>query len=448
MRRSIALAFSVALTVRIALGLAVPVVPTWDGVFYERAASQMARGEGYTARMLGGGRPAHETAFYPVGWPAALSLWRGIGIERVFDPLLQAILGALLVPVAALTAFRFAGPRPARAAAWTIALWPSGILATVTWMGEPLFTLLVACAFAPLLDRRRPLVSIAASSLVFALASYVRPTALAIAPLAIAIYASSVWIARRNATGSISLPRPSWTFRAQALAVAGGAAALSIAIALAVLSPWMRRNDEHIGEPFIASNSNANLLVGTITARFVPLRPAEDCPRMREAARDRCRRDLALRRIASDPLAWLALAPVKLAHTFAYDGSFAVQLGAGLRVREPLRDPRVLALAAFTTAHWLALLGFAIASRRRGNARALLWSPFAALAAVHVLYLGGDRYHVPLVPLAAVLASPAIAIAIERIERRLSRDRLQERALNSRGASPLDRRSEPREPSA
>src|SRR5688572_12810383 len=98
MRRSIALAFSTALGLRLALGLALPVVPTWDGVFYERAASQIARGEGYTARMLGGGRPAHETAFYPVGWPAALSAWRSAGIDRVFDPVLQAIFGALLVP--------------------------------------------------------------------------------------------------------------------------------------------------------------------------------------------------------------------------------------------------------------------------------------------------------------------------------------------------------------
>ena len=75
-RRHVGLAFVVGLGLRLAVGQLLTLEPSWDGVIYERAASQLAAGHGYTLRMLDPAWPWPDlpTAFYPPGWPALLSL--------------------------------------------------------------------------------------------------------------------------------------------------------------------------------------------------------------------------------------------------------------------------------------------------------------------------------------------------------------------------------------
>lgn len=459
-RRAILLASLVGLALRAVVGLALPIVPSWDGVVYERAATQLARGEAYDLRVLNPAAPAHRSAFYPIGWPAALAIWRMAGAPRALDPLLQAILGALAVPLAALVARRLRDRSAAVCAAWTVALWPGGIFASASWMSEPLFGLLLLLGLAPLVARHST-GALVAAALGLALATFVRPTALAIAPLAIG---AAAWLASRR--GVIDRDAHSHTptqrtepigarpdrrkrtdpdderTTARALAEqtahearssshvlsratrSAAAAALALAIAFAVLSPWMLRNAGAIGGAVVSANSGANLLAGTVSARFAHVPREVDCPRgMRELARDRCRRDRALARIASAPLSWIALAPLKLAHTFAYETSSAVQLGASLGIERPTEHPAVWALAALATAYWLALLTCALLSLRRTRlrARAVVLTPFVALALVHVAFIGGDRYHTPLVPLTAALAAPTIARAVGRVRRAMMR---------------------------
>lgn len=395
-RRSVLVAFVIALGLRAVTALGLPVVPTWDGEIYERAASDLARGAGFTRSALQPSSPPRPTAFYPVGWPATLSVWRAAGAPRALDPLLQAVLGALAVPLTALVAGRLAGRRSALVAAWAVALWPGGILAAASWMHEPIFTVLLLAALVPLVRSTRPSAWVL-SALCFGLAAYVRPTVLATVPLAMA---AAAW------------PRGvRWRV---------GAAVVGVTIALAVVAPWVARNHAAMGGAVLGTNLGSNLLIGTVSNYYVQPGPEAHCPHVRgEVASDRCRRDRALERIASDPLSWLARAPVKLFHTMGYEASSAIQLGESLGLRDAGRDPRVWALVAVCSAHWLLLIGCAVRSFRktRERARWIVLTPFVALATVHVIFFGGDRYHAPLVPLLAALASPALGELARRIGR-------------------------------
>jgi hypothetical protein len=400
MPRTILLACLVGLLLRVAVALLAPVQPTWDGRAYERAASQLARGEGYTHRMIREDARAHPTTFYPVGWPAVLGAWRMAGAPRALDPLLQALFGTLAIALTAVAARRF-GRRASGAAAWAVALWPSGVFSVASWLGEPLFTVACLAAVIPLTQTRSRIAGIIGAGILFGLAAYVRPTALAIAPLALAAYAYT------------SVSRP-WRVPSAILA-----AIVGTAVSIAILAPWMERNDALLGRPVITTNGSANLLVGTITPHFAHAPAAIDCPPAWEIDRDQCRRERAIERIADDPLRWVALAPLKLALTFGYEGSAAFQLVAAAGVRGAFWHPLTWALGTVATLYWLALIALVVKRRRRlRRSAAVLLAPAIGIAIAHVIFIGGDRYHEPLVPLLIVLASPLLAVLARKVARR------------------------------
>ncbi len=385
----VAAAALVGLLLRAALS-ALDVAPTWDGVIYERAARMLAAGDGYTLRMYAPEWPwALPTAFYPPGWPAALALLKLLGGPRALDLGLQSLLGAIAIPLAARLGGRAHGHRGARWAAWAIALWPGGVALSASWMGEPLFT---AGLLAALLPLARPRVGLgyAGSALAFGVLAYVRPTALPIAVLALGARA---FVANRGPARAVG---------------AIGAACLA-SLALLPLAPWMSRNEARLGAPVISSSAGANLYVGTLGPRFARIPDALDCPDgARELARDRCRRERALARVEADPLGWLELGAEKLGHTFGYEASPALQLARGLGVERPREHAAALGLAVVCSAFWLGLLALALTRGRRARPgpRAIVVAACVAVALVHFAFLGGDRYHLPLVPLIAAVAGP------------------------------------------
>jgi len=349
----------------------------------------LAAGYGYTLRMYDPGWPWADlpTAFYPPGWPAALALLKLLEGPLWLDLVLQATLGALAIPLAAKIGGALAGHRSARRAAWLVALWPGGWLISASWMGEPLFTLALGLAVLPLIrpSGARP-GKLGLSSLLFGFAAYVRPTALAIAPLALVARAWTGPSRRRRVAVSLVLT----------------------AVALVPMAPWMARNARRLDAPVVSSNGGANLFVGTLGARFQRIPTELDCPPgPRELARDRCRRDHAIERIAADPTHWLTLSLAKVVHTFGYEMGPALQIGSGLGWTPPEERPEVVALIVICSAYWLALLGLALRSRGRRSPRRVLWACVFGVALLHFVFLGGDRYHLPLVPLIAALAASA-----------------------------------------
>lgn len=377
------------------------VSPSWDGVIYVRAAEQLAHGEGYTLRIFAAHNPSLPTAYYPVGFPAILALLRLLGGGLASDRALQVLASTAIIPVAALLARRAYGRAAGRAAAWLTALWPGGILFSATWLAEPLFALGLGLALLPLAyaRRRARLRALVCSSLVLGALAYVRPSALPIA-LVLGITLGFAW-------------RPTAALAARAR-YAFTLGALALALALVPLAPWIVRNQLRLGAPVLVStNGGVNLLIGALgDGSYSEIDANHPCRRtpMSEAARDRCYAASARAQIAREPVTWLGRGLLKLAHTFGHDSAAAQSFSAGYRGPESLREAAQIWALGLSRVAWLGLLAAALAGAHRvwrrapPSARALLLAPVLALAGLHAVYLGGDRYRAAVAPMLLALS--------------------------------------------
>jgi 4-amino-4-deoxy-L-arabinose transferase-like glycosyltransferase len=422
-------AFTVALALRFGAVALLPAAPAWDGVIYARAAEQLARGEGYTQRSLDPAAPARPTAFFPVGLPAVLAVPRWLGLGNALDLVLQALAGALLVPLGAAFARRAHGRRAGRYAAWALALWPGGVLLSVSYLAEPLFALGCGTALLPLLyaRRRHRLRALCIGAPALGLVAYLRPTALVVLALTALSLAALAWRERAASfTKPESSARKPWLFanKARLLARSAGIVALALALGVVPLAPWMLRNARTLGAPVLVStNGGVNLLLGTVgEGSYGAVPPEVDCPHgMREIARDRCRSQRARDRIATDPLGWIARGALKLADTFGHESAPAYYVAETLGAPGPRRERALLGMLAVSRVAWLALVALAAVggawiwrTQRTNEARStlaalLVLAPIAALAALHFLYIGGDRYHAGVMPMIGALAGVGLA---------------------------------------
>jgi 4-amino-4-deoxy-L-arabinose transferase-like glycosyltransferase len=402
--RDLAVPLLIALLLRMLLAL-VPVGPSWDGVIYARAAEQIAAGEGYTLRSLAEGNRPLPTAFYPVGFPAVLAFVRLLGGAYASDRLLQSTATLLLVPISYLLARRARGRRAGRAAAWIAALWPGGLFLSATWLAEPTFALGLGLALLPVAyaRRRQRLVACLLAALTLGFVAYLRPSALPIAGL-VGLGLGWVW------------------WRARALhvrALAGGVgAALFVAVACVPLAPWVVRNQRALHAPVLVStNGGVNLLIGALgDGSFETIRADHPCKvgGLREIERDRCYSASARALIAAAPLAWTGRALVKLAHTMGHDSAAAQCFSEGLHVPPAWRELLRLWALGLCRVAWLPLLAAALVgasrlTRRLEVSTVLLLAPILSIAALHMVYLGGDRYHAAVAPMFIALAGIAVA---------------------------------------
>lgn len=422
-------AFAVALVLRFGAVALLPAMPAWDGVIYARAADQLARGEGYTQRSLDPAAPARPTAFFPVGLPAVLAVPRALGLGSALDLWMQALAGALLVPLGAAFARRVHGRRAGRYAAWALALWPGGVLLSASYLAEPLFALGCGVALLPLLyaRRRHRVRALCLTAPALGVVAYVRPTALVVLGLTALGVAALAWPSRSASfaqTEQSALKRSLFANRAGLLARSAGIVALALALGVVPLAPWMIRNARTLGAPVLVStNGGVNLLLGTVgEGSYGAVPPEVDCPHgMREIARDRCRSERALARIAADPVGWLARGALKLADTFGHESAPAYYVAELLGPPGPRRERALLGMLALSRVAWLALVALAAvgtaalwrtrrsAIAQRPMAALLVLAPIAALAALHVVYLGGDRYHAGVMPMIGALAGVGFA---------------------------------------
>jgi hypothetical protein len=398
----LAIPFLFAILVRVVLLVSFEVAPTWDGAIYARAADDIARGSGLTRHALSPTQPLVPTAFYPVGLPAALAPLRWLGLERRGDVFAQCVFGALLVPISGLLARRALGRRAGVLAAWLVALWPGGVLLSLSWLTEPLFSVLVGLASVVLAwsRRRTRLRALGATSLLLALAAYVRPTALPILGL---VLVGVVWIDRHSMT-----PR-----------ACAGPFAVGLAVATLVLAPWSVRNAVTIGSPVpIATNGGFNLLLGSYgEGRYQPLSAAMDCPgELGEVAKDRCRFARAWTRIAARPGDALARSLLRLTHTFGHESAAPEVWAASIDADADMRESARLWALGVCRLYWLALLSVALAGgalfaafRRADVVTVALGAPVLGTLLMHTAIIGGDRYHAQTIPMLATYAALAIA---------------------------------------
>ncbi|APR78456.1 Hypothetical protein A7982_03803 [Minicystis rosea] len=221
-------------------------------------------------RMLDGPRDVWDT-FTPPGYPALVALiFAAFGRNDAHVGLLQAALGAATVVLAFLVAHRVSGSIVAALGAFTVlALYPPLLLYTGFFLTETTFAFLVALfvvAFVAAVDRASPLVA-AASGVVFAAASAVRPNLL----LAIPFLAVVILVLRRE-------PR---VVRAGVIAMLA---------ALPVLAAVSRDNSRLAGRPvLLATNGGVNFYLAHADVRGLRF-PAGDAVRELSTYASRARR--------------------------------------------------------------------------------------------------------------------------------------------------------------
>jgi 4-amino-4-deoxy-L-arabinose transferase-like glycosyltransferase len=400
LRRPLAVSLALTFFVRLIVVAALPVEPRWDGYFYARLAHHVATGIGYydkASDVL----PPGPTAFYPVGYPAAMAA----ALRLAGDPTIAAqmvnLAASLIASVAVvLVAHRARGPRVALVAGCLHALYPGLALWSTAAMTETLngalLVLAVACALVPESPRARALGALFAG-VSLGLATLVRPPSILWTPLA--------GLARGD--------------RLRALALC------ALGVALTVL-PWTARNCRVMdGCALVSTNGGSNLLIGTFPdARGGYRRPTvEDGCRdvAGEVHRDRCWSRVALARIGENPAQWLALGARKFAVTFLgeHDPVSYVRSSRAVSARHPLP---VFATLVCTVAWW-ALAVFAWRGGRllmaSGDPSLAGWTLGGALTVVltHVTFLGADRYHLVLVP----TLCPAAAVGLGELLARRGR---------------------------
>lgn len=391
-----------------------------DGVYYDKVATRIAAGEGYTWLWPDG--VVTYAAHYPVGYPALVGAGYAVfGAHPVVAMLLNALLGAAAA-VATWALVRAVGPRAALLAGLAVALHPALVPYTPALMTEaPTAALLVIAGACATRGWR------VATGLVLGAAVLVRPQSLVFAPVLGAL------MARAAASG------PAW--RAPLVG-----AAIVTTIALGVCLPWTARNCVRMEKCALVSvNGGWNLAIGTQTEdgawREIAVPP--ECREVfQEAAKDECFGAAARRAILAEPGRWLAHMPAKLHATFDYFGaapwylhtanSAAFSYDAKIRLAsvETLISRLLLlaaligmartsrsrvvgavgalgAIACFTVQAWPAyvLLGVLALVRWRGP---LLYPYSGAVvlgtALTHAVFFGAGRYGLVVVPFVSALA--------------------------------------------
>lgn len=389
-RYPIVLILCVALLLRTAWALVVPVAPVSDSVSYDTFARNLIAGEGYAWVS---GQP---TAYWPPGtsFIYAAIYWL-CGETYVSIAVFQVFLGVLVVYLS----YRFAliefDESIALIAAALLACWPLLIEFTTVLASELLF--LVPILLAALVvhePSRSRLVHWAAFGVIVGVAVYIRPTAL---PLIVVI----------PVFAAIRYRQP----RYLNFMVIGGL------LCITLLMPWSIRNTNLFGEfTLVSTNFGTNLWMGNnpaSTGAYQSLPVDESFSSEKE--REDFFRNEALRFIASSPGQFVRLAVSRARITFdretigiRWNGLGLEQLGVGARA--------ITALKAITTLYWylmaiLALGGLTLYVARQGvNA---LTSPAiisaGLFASVPVIVVGQDRYHMAVIPVVAIFAAVTVA---------------------------------------
>lgn len=281
--------------------------PAADGSYYQRLAERIASGHGYTWLWPDGA--VTYAAHYPVGYPALLGFPYAVwGASPTIAMLVNALVGALGCLAIERLVAAHAGRRTALVAGMMAALHPGLIAYTPALMTEGVTASLLACAawatsVARQSKHRRGFPMAVAAGLL-GVATLVRPQCVVLAPLV-------GWLA------------VGWQQRGLRCVLP---AALTTVMTVAVVLPWTARNCVRMDQCALVSvNGGWNLLIGTQAAGeggWSPLEVPDACREVfDEADKDQCFGHAARGVIASDPVAWLSLAPAKLAVTMDYCGA-------------------------------------------------------------------------------------------------------------------------------
>jgi 4-amino-4-deoxy-L-arabinose transferase-like glycosyltransferase len=306
------------------------------------------------------------------------------------------VLGAATSVLTAVLALEFVGRRAALGAAFVVALYPASVLFSVYVLTEGLYGFLV---LATLVTARRVSVArTAASGVLTGLAAMTRSLGIVMVPV---LWAGYLWDAR---------PKRAWT--------RAGAQCALLALACAItLGPWLRHTSRVSGGVMLDSASAVNVLLGNNPRARERLELVDFSVvwetylggPLDEADRNARAIEQSWAWIRSNPAGWLRLVPLKISylwgiegreHAWAYSNTYfgerdvwTVKLwGFFLMISFPL-----LALPA--------VVGLVRPGLLDSGSGMHLVVILAMTAALHVISFSETRFHLPLVPILAVLGA-------------------------------------------
>ncbi|MGI1662768.1 glycosyltransferase family 39 protein [Palleronia sp. KMU-117] len=384
-----------AFVLRVVWALVIPVEPVSDAAAYAAFATNIAEHGVY------GFTPQTPGAFWAVGTAgiyAGVYLLFGVGsaLGVVVINLISALVVVWLLHD---LGRRWFGETEGRIAALLFALWPMAIQFTTVLASEIHFMALTLAALACWDRAGRGAGGIAFllfSGVFFAGATYVRPIALLI-PAALAF--AALLRAPRAAPGAILK------------------AAVATALIFALVAPWSARNERLLGEPvFMSTNFWPVFWMGNhaeTNGEFSRLPPETDG--MTEVEQSDYMKDLSIAALRADPAGFVWRTTWKAVRLHERE---TIGVAWNLAAIERLAGSTgAFLLKGLSTLYWYAVLAFAVAgiflhARREGAWTTLLSVPvwlWLYFTAVHAIIIIGDRYHMPAIPMIALLAAYAIS---------------------------------------
>jgi len=391
-----------------------------DSVFYDTTARALADGKGYvwdpTVWVLADGSRVYPnenelspTALWPPGYPALLAVvYKLTGGALMAAKVLNAVFGALTALVTYLLARRLFGERAGIIAGFMVALLPSHVLFTAVTLSEAFFTFLfVLLAYLLVrwtLDSQRPH-SLQLLGLGF-LTGVAALTRGELAAFPIALFVLFLLAQRSWRTAGV------WT----ALTVAGMAAAFL---------PWTVRNcvqmdsciigTTGVGRAFLQGHNPQSDGGPSLNPVLLFEQQFLGLPRVeREVRSSSAAQREALEWAAKHPLDELVLIPKRVQLLYRNDQSGVEWVQSNKPTFGPLGAERLtnlsnayyaamMALAVVGTPAWLAL--------RRGRTVWIALVPIAYYTVIFgLVFIGNNRYHVPILPFFAALAAAPLAV--------------------------------------
>lgn len=379
-----------ALILRLVWGALVPVVPVSDSHAYDVFAQNIAQGLGY------GWEAGRLTAYWPVGTSAIYALLYWVfGHNYTAVMLFQAGVGVAVVALCMSIAFRWFGYAVAIRTGWIMACWPLLIQYTTILASEQFFIFTILCAFWFASTPGREWVwKGVTTGITLAGASYIRPTALLMAPI---LFAREFFKDGRRVKSIM-------------------ACMLAIVVMIALILPWSVRNLQVFDRfVLISTNGGANLWMGNNPATGTGYMALPELEIDNEADLNKELGRQAKEYILREPGAFVARMARRMVTLHDRETIGVVWNEKGLEGR--FGDWVLSPLKLISTVYWWCMLGLAIAGialmgREKGVIVLALSPPimtWAYFALVHSVTVGGDRYHVPSIPFVALLSAYALA---------------------------------------
>ena len=375
--------------------------PLSDPQYYHVTAQNLAEGRGFAVKVdrsgFAAGDGSEATAFWAPGYPFALApLYRICGSSLRVAKAFNAVAGALTVLPVFYLGRRLRGDAAGLLAGGLFAVAPSLVFWTASLFSEPLFTLGVAStlAAAAWAGDRRNVAAVFAAGLVLAATAFVRSQGVLLIAPALVLLVRDV-----DARGLVRATAP-----------------IVAAVALLVV-PWAIRNQAAMGRPYLINDSlgynlrlaHAPYSTGTSIA---PQDLWDERPgisfKERESFFDDVGRSRALAYARAHPGRELELALRRVGYLARSDAAASVRWSESLGATPVTGRDVFVVLGDLYYYPMLALALASILVLPRSRMWLALWTSIAVWAALHLVFAGEPRYHVPMMPVLAVLAAGAL----------------------------------------